>query len=136
VGLAFIGMALLLDEAGWQDALLGLVVLSASVIALVALRARWAPTAARHPPARPRAQGGSVRSAVPDPGDGRSGVPILRRLDDRRGRDRAGGCEVTALSNALPRRDDEVGCVLFAPVDLAERRARWASGSAVADHWT
>jgi hypothetical protein len=30
------------------------------------------------------------------------------------------GCEVLAVSNWLLRRDDQVGCVVFAPVDLAE----------------
>ena len=32
------------------------------------------------------------------------------------------GCEVLAVSNWLLRRDDQVGCALFLPVDLAERR--------------
>ena len=32
------------------------------------------------------------------------------------------GCEVLAVSNWLLRRDDQVGCVLFAPVDALERR--------------
>src|SRR5919199_3105133 len=31
------------------------------------------------------------------------------------------GCEVLALSNWLLGRDDQVGCLLFAPVDLVER---------------
>ena len=31
------------------------------------------------------------------------------------------GCEVLAVSNWLLRRDDEVGCVLFTPIDSAER---------------
>ncbi len=34
------------------------------------------------------------------------------------------GCEVTVLSNWLLRRDDEVGCAVFLPVDLAESGAR------------
>ncbi|MGH3863786.1 hypothetical protein [Actinokineospora sp.] len=35
------------------------------------------------------------------------------------------GCEVLAVSNLLLRRDDQVGCVVFAPVDAIERaRAR------------
>jgi hypothetical protein len=33
-----------------------------------------------------------------------------------------GGCEVLAVSNWLLRRDDQVGCLVFAPVDLLERR--------------
>lgn len=32
------------------------------------------------------------------------------------------GCEVLALSNSVLRRDDQVGCLLFAPVDYFERR--------------
>lgn len=32
------------------------------------------------------------------------------------------GCEVTAISNWLLHRDDQVGCVLFWPVDCLERR--------------
>jgi hypothetical protein len=32
------------------------------------------------------------------------------------------GCEVLAVSNWLLRRDDQVGCVLFSPVDSAEQR--------------
>lgn len=32
------------------------------------------------------------------------------------------GCEVTAVSNWILRRDDQVGCVVFAPVDAAEAR--------------
>ena len=32
------------------------------------------------------------------------------------------GCEVLAVSNWLLRRDDQVGCIVFAPVDAAERR--------------
>lgn len=33
-----------------------------------------------------------------------------------------GGCEVLAVSNWVLRRDDQVGCLLFAPLDHAERR--------------
>ena len=36
----------------------------------------------------------------------------------------AGGCEVTAISNLLLRRDDQVGCALFAPLDMAEAAVR------------
>jgi hypothetical protein len=42
-----------------------------------------------------------------------------------------GGCEVLAVSNAILRRDDQVGCLLFAPVDQAElHHTRLASRSA------
>jgi len=32
------------------------------------------------------------------------------------------GCEVLAVSNWLLRRDDQIGCVVFGPVDGAERQ--------------
>jgi hypothetical protein len=32
------------------------------------------------------------------------------------------GCEVLAISNWLLRRDDQLGCIVFALVDLAESR--------------
>ena len=35
-----------------------------------------------------------------------------------------GGCEVLAISNWVLRRDDQVGCLVLGPVDLAERRLR------------
>jgi hypothetical protein len=38
------------------------------------------------------------------------------------------GCEVLAVSNWLLRRDDQIGCLLFAPVDHAEHRSRQAPG--------
>jgi hypothetical protein len=31
------------------------------------------------------------------------------------------GCEVLAISNWLLRRDDQVGCMRFAPIDHVER---------------
>jgi hypothetical protein len=37
---------------------------------------------------------------------------------------RSGGCEVTAISNAVLDRDDQVGCMIFAPVDIVEARLR------------
>ena len=39
------------------------------------------------------------------------------------------GCEVLAVSNWLLRRDDQVGCLLFAPIDHTEHRAPTASPS-------
>jgi hypothetical protein len=34
------------------------------------------------------------------------------------------GCEITVLSNWILRRDDQVGCPLFAPIDALEARQR------------
>ncbi len=38
------------------------------------------------------------------------------------------GCEVLAISNWLLHRDDQVGCLLFSPIDHAEANAAAASG--------
>jgi hypothetical protein len=35
-----------------------------------------------------------------------------------------GGCESLAVSNLLLRRDDQVGCLLFSPIDKLESRPR------------
>jgi hypothetical protein len=37
------------------------------------------------------------------------------------------GCEVLAISNWLLRRDDQLGCMVFAPVDVAETQLRRSS---------
>jgi hypothetical protein len=44
------------------------------------------------------------------------------------------GCEITVLSNWVLRREDQIGCPLFAPVDAAETelRQRSARGAGVA----
>lgn len=135
MGVAFVGLALFWDEMGWQQVLLGLVTLPAIVVGLVAVRARWAPR-----PLRATGPLGHVLNTavflplflIPATVGaallfyGASMIVAALR--------RSGGCEATALSNALLRRDDQVGCVLFAPVDLAEQRVRRTSSSAVADH--
>jgi len=36
---------------------------------------------------------------------------------------RAGGCELTAISNVPLRRDDHIGCALCGPIDLIEADA-------------
>jgi hypothetical protein len=39
------------------------------------------------------------------------------------------GCEVLAVSNWLLHRDDQIGCLLFWPIDHAERRRTHAGMS-------
>jgi hypothetical protein len=48
------------------------------------------------------------------------------------------GCEITVLSNWALRREDQIGCPLFAPVDAAETelRRRRAPGAGVANNAT
>src|ERR671918_675510 len=40
------------------------------------------------------------------------------------------GCEITVLSNWVLRRDDQIGCPPFAPVDAAEMELRRSAGGA------
>jgi len=40
------------------------------------------------------------------------------------------GCEVLAVSNWLLGRDDQIGCLVFWPIDRAERRRTRAATSA------
>jgi hypothetical protein len=45
------------------------------------------------------------------------------------------GCEITVVSNWILRRDDQVGCPVFAPIDVLEARQRTRRGTrAVAAH--
>ena len=44
------------------------------------------------------------------------------------------GCEVTVLSNWILRRDDQVGCAVFAPIDAGEARHRHRPGRPLAAH--
>lgn len=37
---------------------------------------------------------------------------------------RSGGCQVTTIANVALGRDDQVGCVLFGPIDAVEARRR------------
>jgi hypothetical protein len=41
------------------------------------------------------------------------------------------GCEVTALPNLLLRRDDQIGCPTFSPIDEIESRLRHRSATSV-----
>lgn len=38
------------------------------------------------------------------------------------------GCEVTAISNWILGREDQVGCPVFTPIDLVERRSKAETG--------
>jgi hypothetical protein len=125
VGLTLIALEFAWRDPKWQDAPLGLVVLPALVVVTALL---WSRRSSR--PLRAIGPvGHSINAAVfialafvPATAGaaflfyGGSMLIAAARRD--------GGCEVTAISNALLRRDDAVGCMLFAPVDLAER-ALW-----------
>jgi hypothetical protein len=109
----------------WLDAVLGLLVMPAIVVAALALRARvsQAPLDATGPLAH------LLNAAVFVPLffiPATAGAAFLFYGASMivAATSRSAGCEVTAISNLLLRRRDEVGCMLFAPVDLAESRGR------------
>jgi hypothetical protein len=125
VGLNLIALAVFWNDPGWADPLIAFVVMPGVVTGLLALRARrtQCPLRATGP------LGHLANCAVfvplflhPTTADsamlfyGGSMLVAAAR--------RSGGCEVTAISNAVLGRDDQVGCTVFAPVDLAEARIR------------
>lgn len=125
VGLALIYLAFFWNDPGWADPLFAFVVIPAAVTGLLALRARHTqrPLRATGPLGHLAnasvfvplfAHPATVGTALLFYGSSML-VAAARRL---------GGCEVTAISNALLDRDDQVGCAIFAPVDLAETRLR------------
>ena len=125
VGLLLIYLALFWRDPEWTDAALGLVVMPALVLAGVLLwvRRRSEPIRATGP------LGHVLNLAVLIPlfslpaTAGASFVFYGASMLVAAAR-RSGGCEVTAISNALLQRDDQVGCPLFAPLDVAEARLR------------
>ena len=125
LGLGLLYLALVWDDARWGDAVLGLVVMPAVTVGLAALRARRSrrPLRAVGPLAHALNAAAIVLLFVlPATGEAAFlfyGVSMLVGAARR-----TGGCEVTAISNAVLDRDDQVGCVFFAPLDLAEQRLR------------
>jgi hypothetical protein len=121
VGAALIALALVWREPDWQDAILGLIVAPALILGLMAIRARRsaAPLRAIGP------VGHLVNTTIAIPLfliPATAGAAFLfygasMLLAAQRAN---GGCEVTAFSNAVLGRDDQVGCAPFAPVDIAE----------------
>lgn len=131
-GLALVATAVIYG-AGVRDVLLGLLALPAAATLLLALRGR------RAPPLRLGAAGYLVTVAL---------VLALSLvfplatvllfygsamlLAAATGN---GACEVTALSNWLRRRDDQVGCPLFAPFDARDGRAPCVAGERDGTAW-
>ena len=120
VGTAMLAGAIIIG-IGALDAVLGLVVFPVAVAAFVAIRGRDAT-----PVRLTGAEGHCINCAV-----GAAAfifVPVAALLfygssmlvAAARG---YGGCEIFAISNWLWRRDDQIACPVFHPVDVAERRA-------------
>jgi hypothetical protein len=121
VGLAFLGAAVTLFHADLRDVVLGVVVLPAAATVLLVLRGRAAP------PLRLGAAGHLVTIViVVVPSFVFRGATVLRfygRAMPLAAISGSGGCEVTAVSNWLRGRDDQIGCPLRAPFDALDRRA-------------
>jgi chemotaxis signal transduction protein len=101
VGTALLALAAFWREPHWSDAALGLIALPGLITMVLGLRARVGAT--------------PLRATGPDVDDvGNMVLAAVRR---------AGGCEVTAISNVLLRRDDQIGCAPFGPIDLIEANA-------------
>lgn len=116
-----IGLAFFWRDPSWWDAALGLIVFPAVVFALVSLRARRSPA-----PLRAVGPGGHLLNAAVFvalfyfPANAGAALIFYGASMLVAASRRSGGCEITAISNALLDRDDQVGCLLLAPVDGAE----------------
>ncbi len=125
VGPAFIAAAFVVGEFEWYSPLLGLVGFPLVLTIGQRLRTRWAP--GRLQATGPLGFFLNFAIAVPFfiiPFTSSAawlfyGVSML--IAALRG---YAGCEVLAISNWLLRRDDQVGCVVFSPIDSAEARAQ------------
>jgi hypothetical protein len=125
VGLGLFALAFLIDgdKITWRDLLLGLVAIPAVVLALqvVRLRGSLAPLRATGPIGH--LLNGLVVAALMVPSATRPatllwlGASMI--LAAWRG---YAGCESLAISNWLLRRDDQVGCLIFWPIDELEAR--------------
>jgi hypothetical protein len=125
VGLLLIYLAFFWNDPSWRDPVAGLVLVPAIVTGLLALRARRSPEPLMATgPLGHLANAVVILAFVLNPATvgtafifyGASMLVAAVR--------RAGGCELTAISNALLGRDDQVGCPLFWPVDALEGAAR------------
>jgi hypothetical protein len=119
VGAGFLAGAVL-DGIGWPDVVFGLVGANAIVIGVLWLRGTDAPPLRATGPL-----GHCVNCALivaffvvlPVGALLFYGTSML--LAAATG---SGGCEMSAISNLLRRRDDEVGCPFFAPFDVVDAR--------------
>ena len=129
VGMGFIALALFWRDPDWGDFVLGLVAAPVLVIALMAWRARRTPAPLRAAGLLGHAANLCILIplfALPATAGaallfyGASMLMAAARA--------TGACEVTAISNAVLGRGDQVGCPLFWPLDAAE--ARYPRGAA------
>jgi len=123
VGVAFIPLAVVWLGAGWDDAVIGLVVVPEVAVGLMALRARLSPKPLSlgllgHPLSMAILTPLLVLPATAGATTLFYGASVLVAAGRR-----SGGSELTAISNAVLRRDDDVGD-MFAPIDSVEEPAQ------------
>lgn len=125
VGLVFVAAALWWRDPRWADIIVGLVLLPAVAVGLLNWRAR------RHPhrleAISPRAHCLNVVLFMPlffIPATAGGALLFYGVSMFVAALRRSGGCEVTAIANAVLHREDQVGCVLFGPLDAAEAARR------------
>lgn len=123
VGLLLLYLALGIQGLGWHEWVLGLVVLPLALLLWQGLRTRRSP--ARLEASGPAAEFLNVALALPlfilpwTRGAALLFYGASMLVAAVRG---YGGCEILALSNWLLRRDDQLGCLLFSPIDRLEQR--------------
>ena len=122
VGLALIGLEFLWRDPEWSDPLLGLVIVPGVLLAVAAARAHSGRGELRATgPVGHLVNIAIVLVAVVLPLTSGAALLFYGASMLVAAATANGGCEVTAISNLLLRRNDQVGCAVFAPVDAAER---------------
>ena len=123
VGFGLIVLAVKLDGAGWRDLALGLIGIPAVVLLGQLVRLHFTRTSLRATGPAGHLLNLLVLAVLLAPSATRPatlvwlGASML--LAAWRG---YAGCESLAISNWLPRRDDQVGCLVFWPLDAVEAR--------------
>lgn len=120
VGSTLVLLAVAIWDADWPDLLIGLVALPTVATLVMSLRRRSAS------PLRLGAAGHVITTAhvavavsiVPE-----AAALFYGSMALVAGLQGNGGCEITAISNWLRGRDDQVGCPLFAPFDAVDAQA-------------
>jgi hypothetical protein len=124
VGFGLIVLAIKLDGVGWWDIALGLVGIPTVVLLGQMVRLRFTRTPLRATGPAGHLLNCVLVAALLVPSATRPGtlvwLGVSMVLAAWRG---YAGCESLAISNWLLRRDDQVGCLVFWPIDEVEARA-------------